>query len=171
MGKRALQATLEEDYLRFLVNGLRNNDLESITKWVEENLVGDNPNTTDARKIAFYEAEKAMISEYIEQDKFDTIQVLIDTIDNKRFDNNQKLKVNECRIIAKAIITKKEYLTEDVSMHKNLCQLLNIKYKELTDEGYKNKIVGIINEALSIVSHESLEVVTTMGDDAPSSSG
>lgn len=43
---------------------------------------------------------------YMEND-FSGLQNFMDAIDNKKFENNQKLKVNECRVLANAIIENK----------------------------------------------------------------
>lgn len=174
MPKNTLQRTLESATSQFLVSGIRNGT-ERITQWVEENLIQDNPNIDDARKIAFYEAEKSLIKKYIAENNFEQLTMLIDAVDNKKFKdipNHQKLKVNECRVLANAIIEAKRYLEEDKSMHKNLHVLLETKYKELTDASYKTKISGKITEALSIIKYDDTKSseVPTIGDDGASSS-
>ncbi|WP_341758694.1 hypothetical protein [Candidatus Tisiphia endosymbiont of Ditula angustiorana] len=171
MYKNVPPKALKAAYSEFLVTKLQSNDMQSVTEWVEESLVNDNPNIDATRKIAFYEAEKSLITLYIAENNFEKLNILINAIDNKKFKddpNHQKLKVNECRVLAGAIIEAKKYLDEDNSIHKDLHKLLNTKYQELTDEGYKNKISEMINEALSIISYAPSEVVTTMGDDGAS---
>ncbi|OZG31560.1 MULTISPECIES: hypothetical protein [Rickettsieae] len=166
MHKSTLQMALEEAASKILVSGICHNNTESITKWVEENLINDNPNTSDNKKIAFYEAEKSLIKKYIAENNLEQLTTLINAIDNEKFKddpNYQKLKVNECRVLANAIIEAKRYLEEDKSMYKYLHTLLDTKYKELTDEGYRSKISDKITEALSVVQYsdtESSEVPT-----------
>ncbi|MFU7502959.1 MAG: hypothetical protein ACE1S7_06120 [Candidatus Tisiphia sp.] len=172
MPKSNLQMVLEGSHSRFLIRGIYN-DPETITKWVEENLIKDNPNTNAQSKMAFYEAEKSLIIEYIMENDFQTLKNLIHAIDHEKFNNNQKLKINECRVLANAIIEAQEYrcVREGGSaMHSDLNKLLRTKYQELTDESYKNKISSIVDQALSIVYHESSTTVTTMGDDGASGS-
>jgi hypothetical protein len=165
MSKSTLQRALESSHSKFLVNGIRKGT-DSITQWVEENLIKENPSTDAKSKIAFYEAEKSLIIEYIMENDFSGLKTLIDAIDNEKFKNNQKLKVNECRVLANAIIEAQEYrcVKESTSMHSNLHKLLDTKYKELTDEGYKSKISDKVMEALSIVQYtatDSSEVSVT----------
>ncbi|UCM85594.1 MAG: hypothetical protein LF885_06505 [Rickettsia endosymbiont of Culicoides impunctatus] len=166
MYKNVSQNALKEASTQFLVSAIRNNCMESITSWVEENLVNESSNTTADKKIAFYEAEKSLIIEYIMENDFSGLQNLMDAIDNKKFVNNQKLKVNECRVLANAIIEKKRYCEEKKSvrkdLHDNLYKLLDTKYNELIDENYRSEISEKITEALSIV--------TIMGDEGSSGS-
>ncbi|OZG31520.1 MULTISPECIES: hypothetical protein [Rickettsieae] len=173
MYKNVPHKALKAAYSEFLVTKIQNNDMQSVTEWVEESLVNENPNIDDVRKIAFYEAEKSLIKLYIAENNFEKLNTLINAIDNKKFKDDpkhQKLKVNECRVLAGAIIEAKKYLEEDKSIHKDLCKLLDTKYQELTDESYKNKISEIIGEALSIISYTPSEIVTTMGGDGASGS-
>ncbi|WP_341793864.1 hypothetical protein [Rickettsia endosymbiont of Ceutorhynchus obstrictus] len=172
MPKSNLQMVLEESHSRFLIRNIDNN-LETITKWVEENLIKDNPNTNAQSKIAFYEAEKDLIIEYIMENNFQTLKSLINAIDHEQFHNNQKLKINECRVLANAIIEAQKYRCVQESgsaMHSDLNKLLRTKYQELTDETYKSKISGIVEQALLIVCHKPSTEVTTIGDDGPSGS-
>lgn len=172
MPKSNLQMVLEGSHSRFLTRSIYNAP-ETITKWVEENLIQDNPNTNSQSKIAFYEAEKSLITGCIMTNDFQTLKNLINAIDHEQFNNNQKLKINECRVLANAIIEAQKYrcVQEGGSaMHSDLNKLLRTKYQELTDETYKSKISGIVKQALSIVCHEPSTEVTTIGDDGPSGS-
>ncbi|WP_341756099.1 MULTISPECIES: hypothetical protein [unclassified Candidatus Tisiphia] len=172
MPKSNLQMVLEENHSRFFIHSILNNP-EPITQWVEENLINDNSNTNAQSKIAFYEAEKSLIIKYIAENKFDRLSTLINAIDHEKFSNNQKLKLNECRVLANAIIEAQKYrcVREDGNaIHSDLNKLLRTKYQELTDESYKSKISEIVDQALLIVCHEPSKAVTTMGDDGASGS-
>lgn len=163
------QIALEEASSQFLVSSIQHNDCESITSWVEESLVKENPNIDAARKIAFYDAEKSLIRKYIVENKFDRLSTLIKAIDNEKFDkefkdhpNYPKLKANECRVLAGAIIESKRYLDQDKTMHQKLGELLNTKYQTLKDIKYDVSQIKTIDTALQIVHYEE-SPVSAMG--------
>ncbi|WP_375331291.1 hypothetical protein [Candidatus Tisiphia endosymbiont of Oplodontha viridula] len=169
MYKNVSHRTLQAGYTEFLVTKIQDDDMKSVTEWVEESLINENPNVDAPRKIAFYEAEKLLISEYIERDKFDRLSTLINAIDNEKFDkeckdhpNYPKLKANECRVLAGAIIESKKYLDQDKTMHQKLGELLNTKYQTLKDIKYDVSQIKTIDTALQIVHYEEAPV-STMG--------
>jgi hypothetical protein len=167
------QIALEEGYSEFLSTKMGENDMQSVTEWVEESLIKENPNIDAPRKIAFYNAEKSLIKKYIVENKFDKLYTLIKAIDNEKFDNElkdhinyRKFKANECRVLADAIIDSKRYLEQDDNtMHKNLSELLDKKcqtLKNIYDVNQVNTIINTIDTAFQIVHYEKYSV-STMG--------
>ena len=90
MYKNVPHKALKAAYSEFLVTKIQNNDMQSVTEWVEESLVNENPNIDDVRKIAFYEAEKSLIKLYIAENNFEKLNTLINAIDNKKFKDDPK---------------------------------------------------------------------------------
>ncbi|KIJ88783.1 hypothetical protein [Rickettsia asembonensis] len=168
MYKNVPHSTLKKGYVEFLASKVQSNDVQSVTEWVEESLVNDNPKVDNARKYAFYEAEKIVLSGYIDcgfNEKFDK---LLNAIDNEKFDqefkehpNYPKLKANECRVLAGAIIESKKALEEDNTMHKKLGDLLSSKYQTLKDINYDVSQIKTIDTALQIVHYETSTLGST----------
>ncbi|MFU7501024.1 MAG: hypothetical protein ACJBCI_05040 [Candidatus Tisiphia sp.] len=162
MYKNVPHSTLKLGYSEFLSTKIHNNDVQSVTSWVEKSLIKDNPNIDNVRKLAFYEAEKSLIKKYIAENKFDRLSTLVNAIDNEKFDkefkdhpNYPKLKANECRVLAGAIIDAKKYLDQDDTMHENLGKLLSSKYHTLKDLNYDVNKITTIDTALQIVHYEA----------------
>lgn len=160
MTKTILQSALEAAASRMLVTGIHNGT-ESITQWVEENILKENPNVSTNKKIAFYEAEKALIEKYISEVNYEKLTTLVNAIDNEKFDqefknypNYSKLKANECIVLASAIIKSQKFLREDNTMHQALGNLLNTKYEALKSIEYDISKLTIIDTALQIVHFE-----------------
>lgn len=173
MPKSVTQRALEERYTNFLVTVLNSNNTEDITKWVEHNIINDNLGTDAKSKIAFYEAEKYLLSECIDRGLYDKLTQLLNAIDNKKFNqefkdhpNYSKLKANECTVLAGAIIKSKKSLEENNTMHKELGNLLHAKHQELKSTGYDINKLTTIDTALQIVHFEESNTdVTLTGDD------
>ena len=173
MYKNVPHSTLKTGYVSFLATKVCNNDVESVTAWVEKSLIKDNPKIDNARKLAFYEAEKALLSEYIDRGLNEKFDKLLNAIDNEKFDrefkehpNYPKLKANECRVLAGAIIESKKYLDrkldrKDDTMHKKLGELLSSKYQALKDLNYDISKITTIDTAFEIVHYEASTLGST----------
>lgn len=168
MYKNVPHSTLKTGYVEFLASKVQRNDMQSVTEWVEESLINDNPNVDNARKLAFYEAEKIVLSGYIDRGLNEKFDKLLSAIDNEKFDrefkehqNYPKLKANECRVLAGAIIESKKALGEDNTMHKKLGELLSSKYQALKDLNYDVSKITTIDTAFQIVHYEASTLGST----------
>ncbi|WP_353289403.1 hypothetical protein [Wolbachia endosymbiont (group A) of Paraperithous gnathaulax] len=162
--KSNLQMVFEDSHSRFLARSIDRNDTGSITQWVENNLMKSDDQIRGGKvsKIAFHEAEKSLIREYILKGEFDNIVTLLDAIHNEKFkskDSYKELKIKECEVLTGAIVMARGSLERDDTMHKNLNDLLKDKREELKKmEGIDLEKDGVstrITEALTIVQVNS----------------
>lgn len=158
--KSNLQMVFEDSHSSFLARSIGGNDTDSITQWVENNLMKSDDQIRGGKvsKIAFYEAEKSLIREYILKGEFNNIVTLLDAIHNEKFKNEdsyQELKIEECEVLAGAIKMAERSLRRDYTMHESLRNLLEGKQKELKKikdtDLEKDGVSTRITEALVIV--------------------
>ncbi|UIP91776.1 hypothetical protein IYZ83_000640 [Wolbachia pipientis] len=162
--KSNLQMVFEEAHSDFLCDAISDNTPDLITQWVENNLMKSDDQIRGGKvsKIAFHEAEKSLIREYILEGKSDSIVTLLNTIHNEKFkneDNYKELKIKECEVLTGAIKMAEGYLKRDDIMRKNLHDLLESRQEELKKmEGIDLEKDGVstrITEALTIVQVNS----------------
>lgn len=167
MPRSLTERVLTSGHARFLLYELNVNNTDAITEWVEENLIQESQTSRES-KLAFYEAERRILHASIASGEYDDFMKLLEAVDHSVFDtkyNNKesesynsycKFKVNECSILAGAIIESKRLLEKDKSRNQMLGKLLHDKYQQQKEAGHMFCILPVENrvkEALDVVNY------------------
>lgn len=162
--KNNLQRALGERHSGFLARGMSNNNADYITQRVEDILMKDDDQITGGKisKVAFYEAEKSLITEYIIGNKLDRIPILLDAIHNERFKDKDKekykeLKTKEYEVLRDGVKMADRFLEEGDPIYKDLKDLLEKRLNESKgiESLDRSRVSTLISEALSIVQINS----------------
>lgn len=157
------QPAVVEGHLNFFEDVASGGNYGEVTKWVEENLINENPSTEPVRINSFFEAEKEFIRGCIAIGDIDKIKPFLDAVDNEKFDKNnvryKKLKLNQCKVLAGAIKVAEIFLKKDNAMRESLSGLLKSKQDELKDLSLEAGERNFRDEALSTSINEALKIV------------
>lgn len=118
-------------------------------------------NVPVSEREVFFEAKIIVLIECIKNNETSKIELLRDVVkhcETKQVKKLETIKALECKVLADALINKKEFLTTNTELHATLFKILESQYKSIQDTDLKSSVAEKIAQVRQNVQKVTGEI-------------